>query len=112
MNYHPTTATFYALPKVHKNQLTPQGCPIVSGNNNLTEKVSRYIYFVMCPYVYGLSSYIEHTLDFVNKLEGVTLIYDISLASLDVEALYSTINHDLGLKACEHFLNTRGIVFY
>lgn len=111
MNYHPTTDTFYALPKVHKNQLTPSGRPIVTGNHNLTEKASRYIDFVMRPYVYDLSSYIEDTWDFLNKLEGVTLTDDNLLARLAVEALYSNISHDLGLEACEHFFNTRGIIF-
>lgn len=33
------------------------------------------------------------------------------LASLDVESLYSNITHDLGIKAVEFFLSTKGLQF-
>lgn len=38
---HPVTATFYAVPKVHKSIVDPPGRPIVSGLGCLTEHASQ-----------------------------------------------------------------------
>ncbi|XP_056425824.1 uncharacterized protein LOC130367430 [Hyla sarda] len=40
----PTISTIYLLPKIHKNETTPPGRPIVSGSNSLTESVYIWIY--------------------------------------------------------------------
>lgn len=61
--------TFYALQKVHKHQ--PPGHPIISGNCNLTERASKYIDFIIRPFVHELTSYIEDTRDTVNRLTDI-----------------------------------------
>ncbi|CAH2319227.1 Hypothetical predicted protein, partial [Pelobates cultripes] len=50
-NPNPTIATFYCLPKVHKDQQQPPGRPIVSGNGSLTENASKYIEKLLHPFV-------------------------------------------------------------
>lgn len=111
LNNHPTIATFYALPKVHKHQQQPPGRPIVSGNCKLTEGASKYVDFIMRPFVCELPSYIESTQNFMNKLTDIILEEDILLASLAVKALYSNIDHKLGIADCKYFLHARGTLF-
>lgn len=42
---HPSVATFYLLPKVHKPPFdNPPGRPIISGNGTLTEPASKFVY--------------------------------------------------------------------
>lgn len=53
----PIVPTFYALPKVHKNN--PPGRPIVSGNGSLTENFSQHVDKYLRPYVVSLPSYIR-----------------------------------------------------
>ncbi|CAJ0941725.1 unnamed protein product [Ranitomeya imitator] len=58
---------------------------------------------------YGLpKSFVKDTPDLLRRLEGLTIGLESSLASIDVEALYSSIPHDRGLEAIQYFLNTRG----
>lgn len=44
----PRVATFYTLPKVHKDLSNPPGRPIFSRNESLTEKASRYSMLILC----------------------------------------------------------------
>lgn len=62
---HSRLATFYALPKVHNNLSDPPGRPVISGNESLTEKASRYADSVSMPNVTCLPSYIRDTSDAV-----------------------------------------------
>ncbi|XP_075455216.1 uncharacterized protein LOC142494668 [Ascaphus truei] len=103
----PTIATFYTLPKIHKNQERPPGRPIVSGNNNLTENTSRYLDRILRPFVLALPSYIKDTKDTLLRLNGITTGNDTWLVTLDVESLYTSILHTSGLTACNYFLSTR-----
>lgn len=46
-NKNPQMPSFYMLPKIHKCVKNPPGRPVISGNDSLTEPVSKYIdYFI------------------------------------------------------------------
>ncbi|XP_056404927.1 uncharacterized protein LOC130296905 [Hyla sarda] len=105
----PQIATFYALPKVHKGLHPLKGRPIVSGVSSITQNCGIYVARILREFVTALPSYIRDTSDLLQKLDGITVETDVLLASIDVEALYSSIPHEWGLKATEHYLRSRGI---
>ncbi|XP_056416174.1 immunoglobulin superfamily member 3 [Hyla sarda] len=110
-NPNPTIATFYSLPKTHKNTQPLRGRPIISGNDNLTQGASIYVDQFLAPLVTSLPSYLKDTKDTVTKLQDLTVTDSTMLASIDVESLYTNIRHDLGITAVKKFLNTRSIHF-
>ncbi|XP_056397544.1 uncharacterized protein LOC130292572 [Hyla sarda] len=108
----PRVSTFYGLPKVHKG-LDPLKCrPIVSGIGNLTQNVGIYLDEILRPFVISLPSYLRDTMDLLLKVQDITLERDSFLCSIDVEALYSSIPHDFGIKAVAHFLRSRSTHFH
>ncbi|CAH2219502.1 Hypothetical predicted protein [Pelobates cultripes] len=98
LNRHPKIATFYCLPKVHKNLDEPSGSPIVSGVNNLTQNGSLYIDKVLRPLVETLPSYIRDTKQALNRPSNLKFSPTAQLCNLDVESLYSSIPHDRGIE--------------
>lgn len=106
---HPRVATFYTLPKIHKGLMPLRGRPIVSGVDCLSQNASIYVDHILQSFVKALPSHIRDTPDLIKKIEGITVDGDAKLASIDVEALYSSIPHSWGLKAVEYFLKTRGL---
>lgn len=108
----PTTyqiPTFYGLPKIHKG-VHPLKCrPIVSGINSLSQNVGIYLDEILKPFVLSLPSYLRDTTDLLGKLEGVSFGDHFWLCSIDVEALYSSIPHNCGLRAVKDFLGTRSL---
>ncbi|XP_056414465.1 uncharacterized protein LOC130356667 [Hyla sarda] len=55
----------------------------------------------------ALPSYTRDTSDLLGKIEGMQIEDSWYLASIDVEALYSSIIHEIGLKAVSFYLDTR-----
>ena len=47
-------ACVYLLPKLHKNSEVPPGRPIVSSNESFLEMASKYINYVLLPFVLDL----------------------------------------------------------
>ncbi|KAM4038358.1 uncharacterized protein ACNLHF_016669 [Anomaloglossus baeobatrachus] len=105
---YPKLATFYAVPKIHKGTNPIKGRPIVSGIDSLTQNCSMYIDQILRSFVTTLPSYIRDTLDLLGKIEDITLEDNMILASIDVEALYTSIPHDKGMEAVNYFLSMRG----
>ncbi|CAJ0936833.1 unnamed protein product [Ranitomeya imitator] len=105
----PMVSTFYALPKIHKGYNPLKGRPIVSGVDALSQNSSIYLDRLLRPFVTALPSYIRDTSDLLTKLEGVMVEPDTIIASIDVEALYSSIRHKDGLGAIEHYISSRGV---
>ena len=104
----PMMASFYMLPKIHKQPFdNPPGRPIISGNGTLTEPASKFIDFYIKPFVKTLPSFIEDTTDVLNKLSGLTNCNTAYLVTMDVESLYTNIDHQDGLHALKHFLSDR-----
>ena len=107
------TPQFYVLPKIHKehNGTFPigyPGRPIVSACNTSTENISGFIDEILQPHVKNLDSYVKDTAAFLCKLQNVTCVSKKAfLVTLDVTSLYSNIPHKDGIKACEHFLNSK-----
>lgn len=111
LSKHPQLATFYALPKVHKGLDPLRGRPIVSGVSSITQNVGIYLDRVLRNFVLSLPSYLRDSSDLLNKLEDIVLDNHTLLASIDVEALYSSIPHQCGLRAVSYFLHTRGVQY-
>lgn len=108
---HPTLAIFYSLSKIHKEVTPFRGRPIVLGVSGLTQNAGIYLDKVLRKFVLSLPSYTRHTADLLAKLDGISISIDIMLASIDVEALYSSIPHTVGLETVRYYLNMRGTQF-
>ncbi|XP_077145895.1 uncharacterized protein LOC143807824 [Ranitomeya variabilis] len=99
----PRMATFYLLPKLHKNPVDPPGRPIVAGNGSLCEIICMVIDYLK-PLVQTLPSFIKDTTMMLKQLDSVQLEKGAVLVTADVEALYSSIRHEDGLRAASHYL--------
>lgn len=85
---HPITPVFYFLPKINKSLQNPPGRPIV-----------------LTPLIKNTKSYLRdtgHFLDIVQKQS--TIPPNSLLVTLDVNSLYTSIQHDLGLAAVKTLL--------
>lgn len=109
--FFPILSTFYALPKIHKGVTQLRGRPIVSGVNNLTQNASVYIDKILRGFVTSLPSYTRDTTDLLLKHVGVSEDENVLLASIDVEALFSSIPHTYGYRVEQHFLGMHGIQY-
>lgn len=103
---NPTIPTFYVLPKIHEPDPL-RGRPIISGNNNLKEGASRLIDEILKPYVESLSSFVSHTLSFLQFIDGLCVPPGSFLATIDIESLYNSITHKLGLKTITYFFKQK-----
>lgn len=102
---HPKLASFYLLPKIHKNLENPPGRPVISGIDSLTEPVSKYIDYFIKPILPQLPAYIQDTTAVLKKIQELGNIgQDTLLVTMDVESLYTSIVHEEGLAALEFFL--------
>ncbi|CAJ0934562.1 unnamed protein product [Ranitomeya imitator] len=107
----PTTPVFYALPKVHEGFSPLKGRPIVSGNDSVSQNCGIYVDKILRQSITALPSYIHDTSDLLLKIEDITVDKGTYLASIDVDVLYSSIPHNMGLKAVEFYLKTSGTQF-
>jgi hypothetical protein len=66
--FNDSMAYFY-LPEVHKNPENHLGRPVISGNESLTEPISKYIdYFIRLGVMAG-KAYLQDTTDVLNKIK-------------------------------------------
>lgn len=98
-NENPKIASFYMLPTIHKCLENPPGTPVISGNESLTEPVSKYIDYSIKRFLTLLPAFVQDTTDVLNKVEELQNI------TVDVEALYTNIDHQQGPEALTHFLS-------
>ncbi|CAJ0965642.1 unnamed protein product [Ranitomeya imitator] len=103
---HPVVPTFYLLPKVHKSLENPPGRLIVSGISGLFEKPCNVMYldFFLQPMAMSLKSFIRDSTHLIQLLQDFALPSGTLLITLDVESLYTSIDHDIGLRAVSFFL--------
>ena len=95
----------YLLPKIHK--AGNPGNPIVSANDNLTEKISEFVDLHLQPHVQNLS-YLQDTTDFLRKQDAqVPFPTDTLIVSNDVTSLYTNIED--GIQACEEVWEERKV---
>ncbi|XP_077155826.1 uncharacterized protein LOC143818375 [Ranitomeya variabilis] len=104
---NPVTATFYMLPKIHKDSIKPPGRPIVSSVGSMCERAGEYLDFFLQPIASSLPSFIRDSSHFIEVCGQIELPNDFLLVTCDVESLYSNIDHKQGIEAVTHFLNVK-----
>ncbi|XP_073399915.1 uncharacterized protein [Dendrobates tinctorius] len=105
----PKLPTLYLIPKIHKNIEDPPGRPIVSGKEGLSELICQIVDYYLKPLVTTLPSHILDTTAALRRLDQLHLGDDMILVTADVEALYTSIRHDQGLRATSWFLRNSNL---
>ncbi|XP_063302472.1 extracellular calcium-sensing receptor-like [Pelobates fuscus] len=105
---HPRIPTFYFLPKVHKSKTNPPGRPIISGIDSLTCKLSQFIDHSLQKYAQAAKSYLKDTKHLLQELDSIEWQKDYIWITLDVNSLYSVIDHNQGLEAVRKQLEGDG----
>ena len=119
------TSEFYIMPKIHKcpsiinaiSQCTSdvvsvpdppdlKGRPIVAGVNTPTRRLSELISKILKPIVESQKTYIKDDWDVLSKLP-FDISGDYNLFGCDITSLYTSIPHDLGLKAIRYWIRKR-----
>uniref|UniRef100_A0A8C5Q1A3 Reverse transcriptase domain-containing protein n=1 Tax=Leptobrachium leishanense TaxID=445787 RepID=A0A8C5Q1A3_9ANUR len=95
------TPHMYILPKIHKYPTNPPGRPIVAGIDSITSHLSKYVDLILQPIVCKIPSHLKDTLDVLTLLKDLRLENSDILVTCDVNALYSSIPHQMGLKVVE-----------
>ncbi|KAM4044953.1 uncharacterized protein ACNLHF_008801 [Anomaloglossus baeobatrachus] len=75
----------------------------------LCDVTCKFIEHYLHPLVETLPSHVRDTSDVLRRLEGLTLEEGVSLVTMDVEALYSSIDHRDGLVAAQFFLDSSNL---
>ncbi|XP_077148181.1 uncharacterized protein LOC143808889 isoform X3 [Ranitomeya variabilis] len=102
---NPVTATFYMLPKIHKDSQRPPGRPIVSSVGSMCERAGEYLDFFLQPIASSLPSFVRDSAHFIDLCGHIELPENFLLITCDVESLYSNIGHKEGIEAVTHFLD-------
>uniref|UniRef100_A0A8C5M0M6 Reverse transcriptase domain-containing protein n=1 Tax=Leptobrachium leishanense TaxID=445787 RepID=A0A8C5M0M6_9ANUR len=95
------TPHFYILPKIHKDPLKPPGRPIVAGIDSITSHLSEYVDILLQPIVQTIPSYLKDTLSMLHMLKELSWQDGDIMVTCDVNALYSSIPHDMGITVLE-----------
>ena len=105
----PRTPIFYGSPKIHKFfDLIPPMRPIVSGFNSCTSNLSEFIDSFLCYQARLCKSYVRDTKDFLCKINKIKELPPNSiLVTMDVNSLYTNIDHEEGAQACFEKLEQR-----
>lgn len=106
---NPRPRRFYMLPKIHKDKNTwpipnymPPGRPIVSDCSSESDNIAKFIDAYIKPKANIHPSYIKNTYDFLDKVLGKDLHENSLLITLDIESMYTNINHDEGIQAIKN----------
>ncbi|CAJ0933513.1 unnamed protein product, partial [Ranitomeya imitator] len=102
INHHPPVIpVLYILPKIHKDLHNPPGRPIVASTNSILNPLSIFLEKILTPHARSTTkSYILDTGDFLDKIHNIRKIPPESiLCTLDVNSLYTSIEHDKGIEA-------------
>ena len=119
------SSNFYGQPKIHKsvtiinkvketNELYPEmevpndltARPIVAGTTSPTQRLSELLEKLLTPLVCHLKSFIKDDWDFIKKLPH-QLDPNSHIYSCDIVSLYTSITHELGIKALEYWITKR-----
>ncbi len=102
----PRPRKFYLLPKIHKDPSTwtvpheiPPGRPIVSDCDSESYSIGEYTDHFLNPLSQKHESYNKDTYVFVEKIQTIGVTLGAMLFSIDIDALYTNIDTQLGLKA-------------
>lgn len=88
----PKVPKFYVIPKIHKTPLATR--PIVPNFDSGGTKVSKWLDEQLKPLLVHYPWIVKGTVDAIQKLEGVTVLFDKPiLCSGDIKSLYTSINN-------------------
>lgn len=95
-------ARFYGMPKIHKS---PMGLrPIVSSVNSPFHGLSKWLDFMLQPYIKRCSHILTSSKELLSQLKSLTLPTGCFLVSWDAQTLYTSIPNDKGLLAISWWL--------
>ncbi|CAJ0961482.1 unnamed protein product, partial [Ranitomeya imitator] len=106
LNPHPVTPVFYVLPKIHKSLQNPPGRPIVASTDSILSPLSIFLEKIMTPLIKETRSFLldtGHFLKVINQLG--TIPPDSTLVTMDVNSLYTSIQHTKGIEATRYLLH-------
>ncbi len=110
-SHNTRTSEMYFLPKLHK--LPPKDAlfeirPIMSGIDSATYHISKFADFFLAPIAASQSTYIRDSTDIILKLQNLKLPPNALLASIDVKAMYTNIDHEMAIRnASEAYKSTK-----
>ncbi|XP_068114979.1 uncharacterized protein [Hyperolius riggenbachi] len=96
---------FYLIPKIHKSLNRPPGRPIVSAIDGPTESLAIWIDQKIKRLVASLPSYVQDSRDVLRLINDLSVDPGDLLVGIDVESLYTSIPHEVGLEALRFFLS-------
>jgi hypothetical protein len=88
---------FHCLAKIHKTPI--KGRPIAGAVNWLTTGISALLSYKLRDIVKNLHSVVQDTRQLIRNLEGISLSDSDLLVSVDVEALYPSMDQDITINA-------------
>ncbi|CAJ0968324.1 unnamed protein product [Ranitomeya imitator] len=105
LNQHPVLPVLYTLPKIHKHPSRPPGRPIVASTNSLLSPLAITLEKILSSLVPLIKSYLKDTSDFLKSLWDLGPISEgCLLVTMDVNSLYTSVNHEDGIRAVMSFL--------
>ncbi|CAJ0955405.1 unnamed protein product [Ranitomeya imitator] len=106
INEFPIIPVFYVLPKIHKNLEKPPGRPIVASTDSILSPLSILLEKVLTPLIKRTPAFLQDTGAFLEIIHGLgKLPENTLLVTLDVNNLYTSIQHAKGIRATEQLLN-------
>ncbi|XP_072043052.1 uncharacterized protein [Amphiura filiformis] len=84
-----TTPRYYGLPKIHKAAIPLR--PIISGIGSIAYETANFCARIISPLVGNTPYHIKNTLDFVEKIRGISLSDEEEMVSYDVTALFTSV---------------------
>ena len=114
---HPIrTSEMYFLPKLHKSPPSDGSAkyeirPILSGINNATYSISKFVDYFLAPIAASQPTYIRDSTDVILKLQNYTLSHNTLIATIDVKAMYTNIDHDMAIKATTEAYDSRKVKY-
>ena len=81
-----------------------EGRPIVAGVTSPTRHLSDLIGKLLSPLVSLQTTYVKDDWDYLRKLPQKNS-YESNIFGCDIKSLYTSISHELGLKAIDYWLN-------
>ena len=98
----------YFLHKIHKRLSNVPGRPVITNCQTPTVKVTEFLDNHLQPIMRKVLPYVKDLSDFINTIPIMGSIPDNAiLVTADVTALYSSVPHDVGLKASRQILDKR-----
>ncbi|XP_069508487.1 uncharacterized protein [Ambystoma mexicanum] len=86
------TLAFYALPKIHKNQLHPPGRPIVSGCGSILKPICKFVDYFLKPLSQETPTYLRDTMATISIFEDLPFaLTEELLVTMDIASLYTSI---------------------